>query len=59
MLAAIGISALVGGVILAIAWAALWTVGLPGVWDGHEAFTRPVFFVGAIGGGALPIIGVK
>lgn len=57
MLQAIGISALAGGIGLAILWAALWTVAFPGVWPGHEALTLPIFLIGAVGGPILLIFG--
>lgn len=57
MLQAIGITALVGGIVAAILWVALWTIAFPGVWPGHEALILPVFLIGAVGGPILLIFG--
>ena len=50
------ISALFSGVAGAVAWSALWTVFLPGKWDGHEALLLLVFALSAAVGGIGPLI---
>ena len=54
---AIFISALSSGVAGAIAWSALWTVLLPGRWDGgHESFLLMVFVLSAMLGAVGPFL---
>ena len=42
------------GVAGAFLWAGVWTVLLPGVWDGHDTLIVPVFFVSAFAGALGP-----
>ena len=53
---AIFISTLSSGVAGAIAWSALWTVLLPGRWDGHESFLLMVFVLSAMLGAVSPFL---
>ena len=50
------ISAISAGVAGAIAWSALWTVLLPGRWDGHESFLLMVFVLSAMLGALGPFL---
>ena len=59
MLPAIAISAIVGGIVCAILWVAVWTLAFPDVWPGHDAFTLRIFLAGVLGGAALPFLGMR
>ena len=57
LLTKLGAAVVVGfgiALLLAILWVAIWAVAVPGafpslVWNGHDAWTRPVFMLSWLG----------